>query len=385
MRYGMWLYPWDLFDHGPQRVVGELHDMGVDDVFLALSYHSVRVLLPDNPKRRFFDAPTAALYVDADPAPWSELGVEASVSPLVAEHGDAARAARTALADAPLRLVAWTVCLHDSSLARRWPAAAGVDPWGYRSQSSLCLSNAWTRAYARTLVRAASTHADAVQLEAAHWLAPHAVHAKLDAGQPNLFARLTSLCVCNSCGDLLAAEGVDVVRLRDQLGRVAAIAVDEPVTAVVPAEYVDGYLDDTVTDFPALRRCRAQAVTSLVAELVQAVPGKPVEFLSYGDRRMTGADLSAIERVGAAIRLLAYGPPVVVQRAFDELNASIDVPATCGVGLSALPTDAPDQRTLRAAHDVAIGAGATSVAYYNYGMLTATRRGWLRDVMARSG
>lgn len=382
MRYGMWLYPWDLFDRGPPRVIGELHDMGVDDVFLALSYHSVRVLLPDNPVRRFFDAPQAALYVDTDPAAWSDLGVEPSVSPLVVEHGDAARAARTAMADLPMRLVAWTVCLHDSGLARRRPAAAVVDPWGHRSRTSVCVANAWTRAYARTLVREASAHADAVQLEAAHWLAPHAVHAKVDAGQPNVFARLTSMCVCASCSDRLTAEGVDTECLRAQLGRVAAIAVDEPATAVVPADDVDGFLGEAVTDYAAYRRCRAEAVTSLVGELVRAVPGKPVEFVSYGDRRVSGVDLSAIERVGAAVRVLAYGPPVVVRRAFDELSASVDAPAGVGVGLSALPSDAPDRGTLQATHDVAVDAGATSVTYYNYGMLTSTRRTWLRDLMA---
>lgn len=385
MRYGMWLYPWDLFDRGPRRVVGELHDMGADDVFLALSYHSVRVLLPDNPKRRFFDAPRAALYLDTDPAAWLELGVEASTSPLVAECGDAARAARLALAHVPMRLVAWTVCLHDSGLARRRPDAAVVDPWGYRSQASVCVANPWTRAYARTLIRAVATHADAVQLEAAHWLAPHAVHAKLDAGQPNVFGRLTSLCVCDSCTDRLAAAGVDPERLRHELAHVAAIAVGEPGTAVVPADDVEGYLEAAVTDYPTFQRCRADAVTALAGELVQAVPDKPVEFLSYGDRRATGADLSAIEQVGAAVRVLAYGPPPVVRRVFDDLTGSTDAPAAVGVGLSALPSDAPDQGTLRAAHDVAVDAGATSVSYYNYGMLTATRRAWLRELMAGSG
>ncbi len=384
MRHGMWLYPWDLFDHGPTDVMLELHDMGVDDVFLALSYHSVRVLLPDNPRRRVFDAPHAALYVEPDPAVWANLDVVPAVASLVAEDGDAAQAARAAISG-PLQLVAWTVCLHDSALARRQPAAALVDPWGNRSQRSVCLANPWTRSYARAIVRQVSACVDAVQLEAAHWMPPHAVHAKIDAGQPHVYSRLTAMCVCDCCLEQLAGQGADPERLRLQLARVAAAAVDEPSVGVVPPGGVDTYLAETVDDFAAFQQCRTDSVTSLVAELAQAAGGKPVEFVSYGDRRAGGIDLSAIVDLGVSVRVLAYGTPPTVQRCLDDLRASSDAPGRFGVGLSALPSDAPDENALRSSYQAALGHGVESVAYYNFGMLTSARRQWLKTLLRGPG
>ncbi len=385
MRHGMWLYPWDLFDHGPGDVVRELHAMGVDDVFLALSYHSVRVLLPDNPRRRVFDAPHAALYVEPDPAVWADLDVIPAVASLVAENGDAAQAARAAISDRPLRLAAWAVCLHDSTLARRQPAATLVDAWGERSQRSMCLANPWTRSYARALVRQVSACVDAVQLEAAHWMPPHAVHAKLDAGQPHVYSRLTTMCVCDCCLERVAGQGADPERLRAQLARLAAAAVDEPSAGVVPPGGVDAHLAETVDDFAAFQQCRTDSVTSLVAELAQAAGGKPVEFVSYGERRIGGIDLSAIVNLGVSVRVLAYGTAPTVQRCLDDLRASPDAPARFGVGLSALPSDAPNENALRSAYESALGPGIESVAYYNFGMLTTARRQWLKTLLRGSG
>jgi len=61
-----------------------------------------------------------------------------------------------------------------------------------------------------------------------------------------------------------------------------------------------------------------------------------------------------------------------------------DAPTRFGVGLSALPSDARDADALRAARDAAIAGGAASITYYNYGLLTAQRRGWLRELLAES-
>jgi len=379
----MWLYPWDVFDYEPARLASELHAMGVSDVFLALSHHSVRVLLPDNPRRRFFDAPQAALYVRPDRGAWADLDFDPSVAALVLEAGDAAQAARTVFAQESLRLVAWTVCLHDSGLARRRPDAAMVNVWGERCTTAVCLANPWTRAYASVLVRDLAPRVDAVQLEAAHWIPPHAVHAKVDAGQPHLFARLTALCTCEWCARAMSDKGVDPERLRAELGRVAAAAVGEPADAIIPEEEVDSYLCDAVHDCDLFLQSRTATVTSLVAELASATDGTRLEFVSYGDRRVSGADLSAIQRMGVDVRVLAYGRPDDVHHTLDRLRGSPDAPEQFSVGLSALPSDAPDQASLRAAHDIAVDSGATSIAYYNYGLVTGTRRRWLGALMQR--
>jgi hypothetical protein len=379
MRYGIWLYPWDVLDRGPEAVREELRELGIDQVFLALSYHSVRVLLPDNPRRRIFDAARGGLYFRPNPSLWSGVEIQPEVSDLVAAQGEAAVAARDALADLPMSLVGWTVCLHDSALVERHPSSALVDVWGGRSGRAFCLSQPTTRRYARALVRDAATRVDAVQLEAAHWLAPHAVHTKVDATQPHLFRRLSAFCFCDCCAVAVAAQGGDPERCRDQLARVAEKCVAEPAghVALVPEREVDGYLAGAVSDYAVFARSRTQAVTSLVGELVRECGDRPVEFVSYGDRGVAGTDLAGIARAGASVRVLAYGPARVVETIVDELRAAPDAPERFALGLSALASDVADEATLRSAHEAALGSGATAIGFYNFGMLSAQRRRWL--------
>lgn len=378
MKYGVWLYPWDLLDFGPNRIAKDLSTTGMTDVCLAVSYHSVRVLLPDNPRRTFFDAPKAAVYFVPDKRLWAEEPLVPTVAPLVAERGDAVALARTMTPGTPLRLVGWTVCLHDSALALREPGAAAHHVWGGRSLASVCVANPTTRRYAAALVADVAARVDAVQLEAAHWLTPHAAHQKTDTAQPSVFRRLSAYCVCQHCQNRVEAEGGDSMRLVADLRAIARRVVDELDRRTVAEGDVDSYLAESVRDFGPFMRARSGAVTSLVAELKTSAATTPVEFVSYGDRAITGIELRAIEQLGVDVRVLAYGVPDVVGRSLEQLKAAPDAPHAFGVGLSALPSEAPDRAALHGAHDAAVAEGATSITYYNYGLLNARRRSWLR-------
>jgi hypothetical protein len=381
VRYGIWLYPWDLFDFGPDRVAKELRDAGISDVCLATSYHSVRVLMPDNPRRHFFDAARAAFYFQPDADLWSEAGITPPISSLVAEYGDAVTVARDMTRGTQFRLVAWTVCLHDSALPRRLPGAAVVDVWGQRSQVAACVANPLTRRYASTLVRDIAPRVEMVQLEAAHWVAPHAVHAKVDCGQPNVLRHLSSYCVCEHCMSRVEAAGGDTERLRADLQRAGMRVLDESDAPVVADCDVQAYLAGSVRDLSAYQAARVGAVTSLTAELIAAGRPTPVEFVSYGDRGLAGVELDAVEREGAAVRVLAYGDPDAVRQSLADLTTAPDAPTAFGVGLSALRSDVADASALRTAHDVAVSSGARSITYYNFGLLNAQRKAWLRDLL----
>jgi hypothetical protein len=378
VRYGVWLYPWDLLDFGPDRIANDLSAMDMTDVCLAVSYHSGRVLLPDNPRRTFFDAPEAAVYFVPDKQLWTGRPLPPTVAPLVADQGDAVAVARTMTMRTSLRLIGWTVCLHDSALPLREPVTAVHDVWGGRSPVSVCVANPTTRRYALALVADAAARVDVVQLEAAHWLVPHAVHQKTDTTQPSVFRRLSAYCVCQHCQNRVEAEGGDSMRLVADLRGIARQVVEEFDRRTVAEVDVDSYLADSVRDFGPFVRARSGAVTSLVAELQAAAAATPIEFVSYGDRAIAGVELRAIEQLGVDVRVLAYGAPDVVGRSLEQLKAASDAPHAFGVGLSALPAEAPDRASLHAAHDVAAAEGATSITYYNYGLLNARRRSWLR-------
>ncbi|MGH8891319.1 MAG: hypothetical protein ACRDV3_16350, partial [Acidothermaceae bacterium] len=319
-----------------------------------------------------------AMYFLPDKKVWADAAVTPTVSPLVTDEGDAVAVAKTMTARTRLRLVGWTVCLHDSALARRQPAAAVHDVWGGRSMSSVCVANPITRRYAAALVADVAARVDAVQLEATHWLAPHAVHQKTDTAQPAVFRRLSAYCVCEHCQSRVDAQGGEPLRLVADLRGIGRRVVDELDRRTVAEADVDSYLADSVRDYGPFVRARMGAVTSLVAELQVAAANTPIEFVSYGDRAVAGVELWAIEQLGVDVRVLAYGPPDVVGRSLEQLKASPDAPDAFGVGLSALPAEAPDRASLHAAHDVALAEGATSITYYNYGLLNASRRSWLR-------
>jgi len=384
VRYGIWLYPWDLLDFGPDRVVDELRQANIVDVCLAVSYHSIRALLPDNPRRKMFHAREAGVYFEPRKELWAAAGFEPRVAPMVVDAGDALAALGTATSGGPLRLVGWTVCLHDSGLPVREPDLAALDIWGSQSATSVCLANPRTRQYASTLVADVAPRVDAVQLEAAHWLAPHAVHLKTDTTQPHVFRRLSALCVCEHCMRGVEAERGDPQRLQADLAQLASRVLAEVDSDPVAESDVDSYFSDAVRDSAAFQRARTNTVNSLVADLQGAAGRKPIEFLSYSDRHLAGVDLRNLERLGVDVRLLAYGPPAAVSSSLANLRAAADAPTRFGVGLSALPSDARDADALRAARDAAIAGGAASITYYNYGLLTAQRRGWLRELLAES-
>src|SRR5690606_25358451 len=48
----MYAYPWDVYDHGPSRVLGELQECGIDAVQLSFSYHVATFFNPRNPRRK---------------------------------------------------------------------------------------------------------------------------------------------------------------------------------------------------------------------------------------------------------------------------------------------------------------------------------------------
>lgn len=49
---GMFVYPWDILDEGIDQALGNLADeVGIDAIHLATTYHSVKMLLPHDPRR----------------------------------------------------------------------------------------------------------------------------------------------------------------------------------------------------------------------------------------------------------------------------------------------------------------------------------------------
>lgn len=363
MRTSAWIFPWDVVDHGVPLTAGLLRVAGLTSVDVAVSYHSFFAAVPDNPRRRIVELPRSAVYHRPDRARWAGSPVRPVVSPWVDEIGDALTLGRRLADAAGCGLTAWTVCLHNG-LGRRYPELAVRTLWGEPVAAALCVANPLVRAYAGTLVRDVGARADRVQVESAHWLPlPHHPHVKLSVADPGTLARLLSTCFCEHCRRAGEAAGVDVDdlvhRLRERWRRAYQVPEGKPLT--------------DLPGFTAYQVVRRAAVTSLVAELVAASP-VPVEFLSVGDRTATGVHLADIERTGADVRVLAYGPPERVRAVLAAEASAEDRPERLHLGLSLLPEHVPDEAAFQ--QTVADTRGAPSLALYHLGLADRQRRTW---------
>lgn len=367
MRTSAWIYPWDIADLGVARTAALVRAGRLGAVNVAVSYHSLFATVPDNPRRHLVELPRSAVYHRPDPTCWAEIRTQPYVSPWLDEIGDALTLGRQLADVAGCELTAWTVCLHND-LGQRYPELSVRTVWGDRITAALCVRHPDVRAYARALVRDVGARADRVQLESAHWMPlPHHPHAKLAVRDPDTVARLTELCFCGYCRRAAESDGIDVAGLVDRLRDRWTRAYREPPAS--PLSEVDGLAD--------YRKLRAHAVTSLVAELVEASP-VPVEFVSFGDRVATGARLADIEKAGASVRLLAYGSATRVREVVATESLAEDRPDAPHLGLSLLPEHVPDEAAFRAA--VAAARPARSLAFYHLGLVDAERRVWPAEV-----
>lgn len=369
MTSGVWLYPGDLTD---QPGLAELvRESVVDTVCVAAAYHSLLACRPGRSAAAMVQFPATAIYFTPDDRLWRDQVLWPTVSPTIAGGHDVLAAGGTFARAAGTSLTAWLVCLHDDDLVRTRPDLAVRAATGDVLLGAPCLRAPEVRGYAVTLVRDAAARADAVQLESLHWLPqPHARHSKIDGAAPRLSRLLTSVCFCPRCAAAAHHRGLDAGAVADQMVQRWAAAWD-------------GLAADDPDAVPGLARylqIRAEAVTTLIAEVVQQA-SVPVEVLAFGDPQLTGLSPAAAEAGGASVRISAYGTAGRVSSLLDDARRAADRAAALHVGLSILPEHAPDLADAVQAARSAAAAGAHSIRLYHLGLASDRRRRWLPSVI----
>ena len=381
MQAGIWTYPWDVLDGDPGAVLRDIAGLGCSAVHLAASYHTVQALLPHNPRRRTYLADRAGLYFQPRRELWRDCPLQPALSPLLEEQGDALAIAAPLCRDLGLRLVAWTVCLHNSDLGYRHPQANVVNVRGEPYRYALCPANPHVRAYLHTLVNDLRDRVDAIELEAAHWLPfPHHHHAKLGAPSGAAAQLLLTLCFCQHCRARAAAAGADPDRLADSLSRQLDELLAEPPTGG-DVEQIEA-LQAAEPDLARLLAVREEAITTLVAELARIAGSTPIQAMAPVSGWLTGTDLAALGRVATRLSVLAYGPPRHVAAVVASARGAVGDGERLHVGLSLLHGDTPDEATFVAALAAVRGAGVEHVGLYNYGLAPMERLHWARQALA---
>jgi hypothetical protein len=346
-------YPWDVAEPG---FVDRVRDLGVDEVAVAVAYHSARAATPWSRTRTAVHARHAAFYRPVRDERWSRLRPN---RPDWVDSPDSAGEAVALLNDAGLPAAAWLVLTHNSALGTEFPELTVRNCFGERYPWALCPSREEVREYAVTLVEEALTGLDvsSVVLEACGQLgAVHQCrHEKTDAVWSPVVAKLLSVCCCDACG---VEDG-----FRDDVRRLIATG------------------DLTTREDEALREellTARHTATDLLRRAVLARIDRPVALHADLDPWATGAlpglTPAAADEIGTVV-LPCWQPGVeLVSVARTRLPSSVGI----GAYVTALGA-APDLKDY-------VGrlrdAGADQVHLYHLGLAGPARWDELRGAVA---
>jgi hypothetical protein len=205
-------YPWDVLEAG---FAARARDLGVDEVAVALSYHSARAATPWSASHTAVVARHAAFYRPVRSGAWGSL--RPSTPDWVSSEDSGGDAVRL-LNEAGIPAAAWIVLTHNSQLGYEHPDVVVRNCFGEAYPWALCPSQPAVREYAATLTAeaVAGLELSSVILEACGPLgAVHQhQHEKTDGVWAPAVARLLSICCCEACA---SSWDLDAETVRAQL------------------------------------------------------------------------------------------------------------------------------------------------------------------------
>lgn len=275
-------YPWDVLDD--PRFLDRVRELGVDEVAVAVSYHSARAATPWSSVRTSVVARHAALYRPVRDEVWGKLRpAEADWAGGRDSAGDAVRQ----LGEVGIPAAAWLVLTHNSQLGTAFPEITVQNCFGERYPWALCPAQPAVREYAATLTAECLDRLEfsSVILEACGPLGVvhQHQHEKTDGVWSPATARLLSICCCDACAEGWAEAGKDPEKARGKLRAEVRRLIDS------------GDLRTTEDKIlPTLRQVlldtRQKATDALRREVLEKIPAGP-RIVLHGamDPWVTGA------------------------------------------------------------------------------------------------
>lgn len=353
----MFLYPWDAYDEGLPSVTHRLREMKIAQVSLAVLYHHARILLPHDPVRKLLLHQSGSLYIPFDEKRYGSLkpnrgtavpdGFVPELISCLKENG--------------IKVSAWSVLLHNSDLAQRFPVYALQNIYGDRSPSNLCPSNREVRDYVlRVCADIASSGfsgIDAESLDYAGFLHGdhHEMFAYADAGSLN---KWLGLCFCPACIQNAEARGVDVRKLMDQVRKSSdAFLRMEEVPGVDP-ELLNAYVS-----------FRCDSITDLFRDIATqtGLPVRPIVWAAGGaDPIDSGVDP---RKILPADMVLCYPSSPEETEAFLKINRKKTSPET-GItgGIRLMSPQTTESSQVLRYEEAYRTNNVNRVIYYQYGM-----------------
>ena len=375
MRRGMYVYSWDLWQEGSAVVAGRLRDAGLNAVSLATAYHAGKFLRPHAPGGKVWFPEDGTVYFHPDPARYGRLQPQAAA--MVAEYDPLPALAREA---GDFFVTGWTVGLHNSRLGALHPDLCCQTPFGDPLINALCPSQPEVRRYltALCLDTAAQPGIAEIAIEAPGFQTyRHGHHHEFELiALPEAVETLLGTCFCAACLVRAKAVGLDGDALAGQARRdLEAFFADGAAPVLNP---------QTDPDWRALQACRADTVTSLIAEVRVALD--PAVCLAVIPSVQTpnalcwreGSDLAALAKVADRLEVPAYqtGPAAIAQD-MDQVRAAAGDAAAIGFILRPTWPHVTGPDDLAACVASARAAGAAHLSFYNYGHMRLQSLDWI--------
>ncbi|MFC4944464.1 hypothetical protein [Pseudonocardia sp. GCM10023141] len=219
-------YPWDVTVPG---FVERARALGVDEVAVAVAYHSARAATPWSAEGSAMLVEHAALYRPVREQAWAPGAPRPAEPEWVASRDSAGDAVR-ALGAAGIPAAAWIVLTHSSRVGAEFPELAVRNCFGETYPWALCPSQQAVREYAATVAAEClqGLGFSSVILEACGPLgAVHLhQHEKTDGVWAPAVARLLSICCCVACAAGWIEAGLDPATVRATLAAEVRRLVD---------------------------------------------------------------------------------------------------------------------------------------------------------------
>lgn len=376
----IWAYVWDFLNVGISKGLRELKDAGLDAVSLASKYHTVEHLQTRSKTQKWFVARNSAFYFQPQMSLYKNTTIKPYKSPLVKE-GDLFGKVCDAAERAGLKVIAWTVFLHDTRTGLSNPDACMVNCFGDVYTSNLCPSNFQVREFAKAIVKDLSRYPlMAIECESLHFggIGHFHAHEKIGVQLGDLERVLLGLCFCDSCQKIASKRGLKMKALKRQLADYLEVVFQtgKPLAENL-AEFSDRY-----PDLKALLEVMKEVVTSLVSEVSESSK-VPLSFILMGSQEETGASAELLKPFVQRFEILAYthNPKEVrskTQKALKEIGDG----ERLVVGLQAYQPAVTEKETLMALVEAAKESGAKNISFYHYGIMPPAHLDWVKEAIA---
>jgi hypothetical protein len=361
----MYMYAWDLSDEGLDEVLGRIGDWGVDAIAMASSYHTGYFIHSHNPNHKMYFAEDGVVYFQPDERYFESTDLKPKVA-AVSRTTDWFEAAGERLDRYGLRMMAWTVCTHNSRLGAAHPGHVVRNVYGDAYTHALCPSSSHVRRYVLGLCQnlAAEYPLHAVQLEAPGFRGMEHGHHHERYGTPlrPLETWLMSLCFCESCQDRASALDLDLSPIAQgveaHMNRYFETAPLAPPGSPATRNEMLEYLPRLAE----MESFRAEVESSLVQEIAESLHtlGDTRLFALEGHRPDYMPHVDGFTANCYGRRPNETGQVVRTQRRL--VGNERELAAGFGVGFNAVLSPGEMSDVVAAA----ASAGASGVSFYNY-------------------